>query len=155
MQAIMVKISQNHKWNQQVTKNRCYSSYLVGTSETTRATSFSTKEIHFNQWLSGLIDGDGSFQVSKKGYTSCEITVALHDERMLRTIQNFLGGSIKLRSGAKAVRWRLHNKPGMINLVNRVNGNIRHSNRLLQLNKVSATLGLQVISANHLHKDHA
>jgi hypothetical protein len=155
MQAIMVKISQNHKWNQQVTNHRCYSSHLVGTSETTRATSFSTKEIHFNKWLSGLIDGDGSFQVSKKGYTSCEITVALHDERMLRTIQNFLGGSIKLRSGAQAVRWRLHNKSGMINLVNRVNGNIRHSNRLLQLNKVCVTLGLQVISANVLHKDHA
>jgi hypothetical protein len=49
MQAIMVKISQNHEWNQQVTKNRYYSSYLVGTSETTRATLFSTKEIHFNQ----------------------------------------------------------------------------------------------------------
>lgn len=155
LQAIMVKISQNHKWNQQVTKNRYYSSYLVGTSETTRATSFTTKEIHFNQWLSGLIDGDGSFQVSKKDYTSCEITVALHDERMLRTIQNFLGGSIKLRSGAQAVRWRLHNKSGMINLLNRVNGKIRHSNRLLQLNNVSATLGLQVISANVLHEDHA
>jgi len=153
MQAIMVKISQNHEWNQQVTKNRYYSSHLVGTSETTRATLFSTKEIHFNQWLSGLIDGDGTFQVSKKGYTSCEITVGLHDERMLRTIQNFLGGSIKLRSGAQAVRWRLHNKSGMINLINRVNGNIRHSNRLLQLNNVSATLGLEVVSANVLHKD--
>jgi hypothetical protein len=73
---------------------------------------------------------------------------------MLRTIQNFLGGSIKLRSGAQAVRWRLHNKSGMINLVNRVNGNIKHSNRLLQLNNVSATLGLQVVSASVIHKDH-
>ena len=84
--------------------NQRHKSSLVETSETTRATLFSTKEIHFNQWLSGLIDGDGTFQVSKKGYTSCEITVGLHDERMLRTIQNFLGGSIKLRSGAQAVR---------------------------------------------------
>jgi ubiquinol-cytochrome c reductase cytochrome b subunit len=41
----------------------------------------------------------------------------------------------------------------MINLVHRVNGNIKHSNRLLQLNNVSATLGLQVVSANVLHKD--
>jgi len=41
----------------------------------------------------------------------------------------------------------------MINLINRVNGNIRHSNRLLQLNNVSATLGLEVVSANVLHKD--
>ena len=93
------------------------------------------------------------FKLVKKGYTSCEITVALHDERILRTIHKFLARSIKLRSGAQAVRWRLHNKSGMINFVNRVNGNIKHSNRLLQLNNVSATLGLEVVNANVLHKD--
>lgn len=104
VQAFIVKISQPGKWNQQVTNDRRYSSYLVGTSETTRATLFSVKENYFNQWLAGLIDGDGSFQVSKKGFTSCEITVALHDEHMLRIIQNKLGGSIKPRSGVRAVR---------------------------------------------------
>jgi len=42
--------------------------------------------------------------VSKAGYSSCEITVALDDERMLRIIQNKLGGAIKARSGVKAIR---------------------------------------------------
>ena len=79
-------------------------SSLVGTSETTRATSFGSNETRFNQWLAGLIDGDGSLQVSKAGYSSCEITVALADERMLRIIQNKLGGSIKPRSGVQAIR---------------------------------------------------
>jgi len=97
--AALVKIPQSRKWNQPVTKNRSYSSYLVGTSETTRATSFGSKETRFNQWLAGLIDGDGSLLVSKAGYPSCEITVALADERMLRIIQNKIGGSIKPRSG--------------------------------------------------------
>lgn len=101
----MVKISQIRKWNQPVTNDRSYSSYLVGTSETTRATPFGLKETRFNQWLAGLIDGDGCLLVSKAaaaaaaGYPSCEITVALADERMLRIIQNKLGGSIKPRSG--------------------------------------------------------
>jgi len=100
----MVKIPRTNEWNQQVTKDRRYSSYLVGTSETTRATLISSKENSFNQWLAGLIDGDGSFQVSKKGYTGCEITVALNDEHMLRIIQDKLGGSIKPRSGVRAIR---------------------------------------------------
>jgi len=49
MQAFMVKIPLVDKWNQQVTNDRNYSSYLVGTSETTRATLFSSKENYFNQ----------------------------------------------------------------------------------------------------------
>ena len=102
-QAILVKIPSSRRWNQPVTNNRSYSSHLVGTSETTRATSFSEKN-YFNQWLAGLIDGDGSLQVSKAGYTSCEITVALADERLLRIIQNKLAGSIKPRAGAQAIR---------------------------------------------------
>jgi ubiquinol-cytochrome c reductase cytochrome b subunit len=70
---------------------------------------------------------------------------------MLRFIQNKLGGSIKLRSGAKALRWRLHNKQAMINLVSRINGNIKHTSRLVQLNKVSLALNIKAIDSNQLH----
>ena len=150
----MVKVSLTRKCNQPVTNDRSYSSHLVGTSETTRATTFGSKETRFNQWLAGLIDGDGSLQVSKAGYSSCEITVALADERMLRIIQNKLGGSIKPRSGVQAIRWRLHNRPGMVDLVNRVNGYIRHSSRLVQLNRVCAVLCVQLLSPDTLHNKH-
>ena len=150
----MVKISQIRKWNQPVTNGRRYSSHLVGTSETTRATSFGSKETRFNQWLAGLIDGDGCLLVSKAGYPSCEITVALADERMLRIIQNKLGGSIKPRSGVRAIRWRLHNKSGMIDLINRINGYIRHTSRLVQLNRVCTVLGLKLLSPDVLHNQH-
>lgn len=152
--AFMVKILSIYRCNQQVTKNRRSSSYLVGTSETTRATLF-TSDTYFNQWLSGLIDGDGSLQVSKKGYASCEITVALHDERMLRIVQNKSGGSIKVRSGAKALRWRLHNRRGMIDLINRINGNIRHTKRLFQLNNVCASLDLGIMDSFKLTNNNA
>ena len=152
--AVLVKVPFTRKWNQPVTNGRCYSSHLVGTSETTRATSYDKKETRFNQWLAGLIDGDGTLQVSKAGYSSCEITVSLADERMLRIIQNKLGGAIKPRSGVQAIRWRLHNRTGMIDLVNRVNGYIRHNNRLVQLNRVCTTLGLQILSPDNLHMEH-
>ena len=33
----------------------------------------------WNQWLAGLIDGDGCLLISKLGYTSCEITIDLKD----------------------------------------------------------------------------
>ena len=153
--AVLVKELQNRKCNQPVTNGLRFHSYLVGTSETIRATSFDEKNIKFNQWLAGLIDGAGSLLVSSKGYPSCEITVALADERMLRVIQNKLGGSIKARSGVKAIRWRLHNKIGMLDLIARVNGYIRHSNRFAQLNRVCGVLGLKVLSPDSLHNKHA
>lgn len=61
-----------------------------------------------------------------------------------------LGGSIKSRLGVKAIRWRLYNKNNMIDLVNRVNGHIKHSNRLLQLNRVCANLNIELRYYNKL-----
>lgn len=34
----------------------------------------------FKEWLAGLIDGDGCFLLSKKGYASLEITVETRDK---------------------------------------------------------------------------
>ena len=161
---ILVKIS-NKNINQQVTKVREYTQHQIGTSETTRISDFYTnrvsiensqvnKDKEFNEWLAGIIDGDGTLNVSKKGYTSCEITVALEDEHALRIIQNKLGGSIKLRSGTKAVRYRLHNRKGMFELIERINGKIRHTSRFKQLNHVCSVLKIKVCSPDKLHNKH-
>lgn len=178
--ALLVKILPIRKDNQPVTKGVRHNSHLVGTSETTRVTSYflsspllplvgnglligkgkeagsvirPNTEI-FDQWLAGLIDGDGCLLVSKQGYTSCEITVALADERLLRIIQNKLGGSIKPRSGVQAIRWRLHNRVGMIELITRINGYIRHSTRLLQLNRVCSVLDIPLLTPDTLTDSH-
>ena len=63
--------------------------------------------------------------------------MGLKDEHALAIIKQNLGGSIKLRSGVKALRYRLHNKLGMLELINRINGNIRHTSRIKQLEKVA------------------
>jgi len=83
--------------------------------------------------------------LSKKGYASLEITMDIRDERALQTIKNVYGGSIKLRSNAKALRYRLHHKDGLINLINDVNGEIRNSYRLVQLNKICLKYGITLI----------
>jgi hypothetical protein len=60
----------------------------------------------------------------------------IRDERALQVVKNVYGGSIKLRSGARALRYRLHHKEGLLNLINDVNGHIRNSIRLIQLNYI-------------------
>jgi hypothetical protein len=107
--------------------------------------SSSKKNNKFYEWLAGLIDGDGSFLLTKKGYASLEITMDIRDEHALQIIKNVYGGSIKLRSGANALRYRLHHKSGLLSLINDINGNIRNSNRLVQLNKICIKYELNLI----------
>lgn len=90
----------------------------------------------FNEWLSGLIDGGGCFLLSQKGYGSLEITMSINDSLCLYQIKKKYGGSIKLRSGSKSLRYRLHHKNGLLLLLNDVNGLIRHSIRLIQYNRL-------------------
>jgi hypothetical protein len=46
----------------------------------------------FNQWLAGLIDGDGCFLLSKKGYASLEIVMEIRDKHCLYLIKQKFGG---------------------------------------------------------------
>nr|CAA11319.1 hypothetical protein [Cucumis sativus] len=131
--------SQNGVSKTQSAGNQRHTSSLVGTSETTCATTYPSS---FCEWLAGIIDGDGSMKVSKQGETSLSITMGLEDLPLLRYIQDMLGGSIKMRSGAKAYRYRLHNKLGMMKLIHCINGHIRDSARLLQLHRVCQVLDI-------------
>ena len=114
-------------------------SMLVGISEAIRLFSTSSKKNNdqkFYEWLAGVIDGDGCFQISKKGYTSLEIVMETRDKHCLYMIKQKFGGSVKLKSDVNWVRYRLHNKEGIIYLINSVNGLIRNPNRILQLGKI-------------------
>jgi hypothetical protein len=50
-----------------------------------------------------------------------------------------------MRSGIKTSRYRLHNREGMIQLINCINGYILHSSRVLQLDSVAQQLNIYVI----------
>jgi len=74
----------------------------------------------------------------------------IRDERALQAVKNVYGGSIKLRSNAKALRYRLHNKEGLLNLINDVNGLIRNPHRLIQLNYICVKYELTLIHPEKL-----
>jgi hypothetical protein len=69
----------------------------------------------------------------------------IRDEHALQIIKNVYGGSIKLRSGCNALRYRLHHKSGLLALINNVNGFIRNSNRLIQLYKICDKYDIKLI----------
>ncbi|KAJ2996084.1 hypothetical protein HDV02_000184 [Globomyces sp. JEL0801] len=138
------------------TKNRKYrvrTTSIQGTSEAIRLfSSKSDKSHNFKEWLGGLIDGDGCFLLSKKGYASLEITMDIRDEHCLNIIKNYYGGSLKLRSGSNSIRYRLHHKEGLLKLINDVNGHIRYPIRILQLNKICNHYNIIVLNPLELSK---
>lgn len=104
--------------------------------EVVNNTTTDLKTAKFNEWLAGLIDGDGYFLLTKKGYVSCEICMDARDKKALDLILHKYGGSIKSVSGAKAYKYKLRNKKGLLHLINDINGLIRNPIRLLQMNKL-------------------
>lgn len=137
--------------NQRYVSNQSDLSNLVGTSETTRVTTKDNNNNNsFNQWLAGIIDGNGCFMISKKDHCSLEIIVNHHNIKMLRYIQNQFGGSIKLRAGANAYRYRIQNKDTLIQIVHRVNGYIQHSKRIHQLHAICHKLNIQPVMPTSL-----
>lgn len=60
----------------------------------------------------------------------------IRDKGALYEILHKFGGSIRPIAGAKALRYNLSNKKGLVKLIEAVNGNIRNPARLLQLNKL-------------------
>lgn len=98
----------------------------------------------FLEWLAGIIDGDGCFLVSKKGYCSLEIVTQLRDKKMLYLIKQQFGGSVKLVSGNNHLRYRLHHKKGLLNLINNINGLIRNPIRILQLGRICEIYGIEL-----------
>jgi hypothetical protein len=95
-----------------------------------------SNSLKFNEWLAGLIDGDGYFILTKKNYVSCEICMDIRDKKALYEVKHKYGGSIKPVSGAKALKYKLRNRKGLLCLINNINGLIRNPIRLLQINKI-------------------
>ena len=118
-------------------KNLIYSSpYLAEREYDVVNNSSEPDSLKLNEWLAGLIDGDGYFLLTKKGYVSCEICMDVRDKKALYLVLHKYGGSIKPVSGAKALKYKLRNKKGLLHLIKDINGLIRNPTRLLQMNKL-------------------
>ena len=110
------------------------------------------KDKNFNEWLAGLIDGDGYFNQSKQPGRSVrlKITLEVRDKKALYEIMHKFGGSVKKIAGANAVLYNLSNKKGLVSLINAVNGNIRNSTRMLQMNKLCVKYNIPLIQPKPL-----
>lgn len=100
------------------------------------------KDERFYEWLAGFIDGDGCFLLTKKGYASLEIVTQLRDKKCLYLIKQKFGGSVKLYSGNNYLRYRLHHKEGLLNLIDKVNDLLQNPTRILQLGKICENYNL-------------
>jgi hypothetical protein len=118
---------------------------LIGNSYYSQNHSLTSgNENIFNEWLGGLIDADGHFFESKKGYANFKIVVPEKDKSLLYEIKHKFGGSIKSISGSKAFKYKLDHKKGLIKLVHSINGKVRNPSKILQLNKVCRLYGIEL-----------
>lgn len=111
---------------------------------------YKENDIKFNEWLAGIIDGDGYFNLSKKGTARLIITMDEIDKSLLYEIKNKFGGKIYKTSKANAFRYQLSHKKGLIKLINAINGEIRNTNRLLQMNKLCIKYNIELLYPNKL-----
>lgn len=103
------------------------------------------KSDYFFEWLAGVIDGDGYFNLSKSGTARFTITMDIRDQKVLYYIKHKLGGSIYTIANANALRYQLSHKKGLIVLLKGVNGLIRNPVRMLQMNKLCVKYGIELI----------
>jgi len=101
---------------------------------------------YFLDWLAGLIDGYGSFLVSKAGYTSCEITLHSSEGHALFVIRDYMGGSVQKRTDVNAYRYRFHRIDLMKRLAIEMAGRFHDPAKILQFEKVLQTLALRNIN---------
>jgi hypothetical protein len=74
----------------------------------------------------------------------------LRDKHCLYIIKQKFGGSVKLKSGDNHLRYRLHHKTGLFNLIKAVNGLIRNPVRMLQLGKICENYNIDLIHSQPL-----
>jgi len=151
---LVIIYAQGELYNPQVTnaqliyENLLDPSMLVGTSETVCVLSTCLKkgndDLKLRQWIAGVIDADGNFHISKKGYVELTVVMEPRDIACLYKLKQRYGGSVKSTSHANAIRFRLHHKAGILQVINDINGIILNPVRLAQLNKLCSLYNIQL-----------
>jgi hypothetical protein len=100
--------------------------------------------------LAGLIDGDGQFQTTKKGFSIFKIVMGIKDKYTLYELKHKYGGYIKPISGSNSLKYKLQNSKGLLNLIRDVNGLIRNPTRMLQLNRICLKYNINLLEPKPL-----
>nr|YP_008816007.1 putative LAGLIDADG homing endonuclease [Closterium baillyanum]AGZ90273.1 putative LAGLIDADG homing endonuclease [Closterium baillyanum] len=94
-------------------------------SETIRQLS-NKEEDYFNNWLAGIIDGDGNFDIQKGAKQSLRIKLHNRDIRILTRIQNFLHiGKIRSVKNKPHSIYIVSKREDLLKIIYRINGKIR------------------------------
>ncbi len=121
------------KWSFPLVQKKMTRSYYDGTSVTPIA---KTTRDPFFEWLAGVIDGVGAFNLTKKGIARLTIIMNIRDKKALFDIRHQFGGSIHIIANGYALKYQISHKKGIIALLGAVNGLIRNPSKLLQMNKL-------------------
>lgn len=119
-------------------------STLSAASRTNQLSWATNSSNSFNEWLGGLIDGDGCFQCTKKGLVSLKIIMDIRDKKALYEIKHKYGGSVKSMANSHSLKYKLREPNKLIKLIKGINGHIRNPIRLLQLNKLCLKFNIQL-----------
>nr|QUO99181.1 putative LAGLIDADG homing endonuclease [Oedogonium sp. HN1801B] len=100
--------------------------------------------IRWNEWLAGIIDGDGYFYFNKKEKSvSFEVTTHITDAKILYNIKNILGGgSVKLRANTQSMRYRVKERKILTDIINRINGKLYNQRRLAQFDHACSLVNI-------------
>jgi ubiquinol-cytochrome c reductase cytochrome b subunit len=114
-------------------------------------------DISFNEWLAGIIDGDGHFRLSNGKYPHLKIEMETKNTMLLSIIQVKFGGVLvsPYPSRPTVARYTIGNRKNMVYLVNCINGQIRNSVRVSQFIKICEVLDIQYIPAIPLTRESA
>ena len=101
---------------------------------------------NFNQWLGGLLDGDGHLCLTKKKYPQCTVETHVNETDNLRTLQATFSGSVcrvyRKKTRALGNRWTLNGRHRLTRLLHAVNGHIHHPVRYAQFVKCCSIFGI-------------
>ena len=111
------------------------------------------KNLAYIQWLAGLIDGCGSFLLTKKGKTRFELTLRFKDKKILYVIKHRYGGSLKTVAAGKSIRYKLIDDKGLFSLLKDLNGHLRNPARILEFHRFSSVYKLEYKPAKPLTFD--
>ncbi|CAH2356110.1 putative intron-encoded endonuclease (mitochondrion) [[Candida] railenensis] len=99
----------------------------------------------FHEWLAGVMDGDGYFNLSKSGTARLNMVMDMKDKSLLYEMKHKFGGSIHSIANANALKYQLNHKKGLINMMNAMNGNMRNPKRMLQMNKLCIKYNMNLL----------
>lgn len=114
------------------------------------------KQLQWNQWFAGIIDGYGCFYINKKNEISFELITPIRDSRIIYNVKNKLkAGTVKLRSGSLSTRYRVKHRSTIIDIIHKVNGKLYNSARLKNFKQVCTLLNINIISPSLIQIENA